>query len=252
MHVVAIIQARMGSSRLPGKVLTDIAGDTMLARVVGRLRRASLVDGIVIATSTDAADDAVEREADRLRCDAYRGPVDDVLERYLGAARESEAELVVRVTSDCPLLDARVVDDVIIACDRDVDYASNTHARTFPRGLDVEAMHRDTLERIARLGTSPAAREHVTAFVMERPDLFAVRQVRAESSSGSPIDDADLRWTVDTADDLTLVRTLYTLFDLARAPMPYREIVAAVRARPSLAMANAHVVQKPLEASRVG
>jgi len=235
---VLLVQARMGSSRLPGKVLADLAGDTMLARVVERLRRATRIDATVIATSTEAVDDAVVREAERLGCGVHRGPVDDVLERYLGAARVHEAGVVVRVTSDCPLLDARVVDDAVAALGRAVDYASITHVRSFPRGLDVEALHRDTLERIARLGTSSTAREHVTAFVMERPELFCVRHVRAES------DDSDLRWTVDTPEDLALVRTLYATFDLGAAPLPYEQLVAEMRARPSLARVNAHVVQK--------
>src|SRR5262249_49948371 len=126
----------------------------------------------------------------------------------------------------------------------EVDYASNTHDRSFPRGLDSEALHRDTLERIARLGTSRAAREHVTAFVMEQPALFRIAQVAAE------IDDSDLRWTVDTADDLAMVRTLYEAVGLDRAVQSYRDVVAAVRARPELA-ANAHVRQKPWQVTDV-
>jgi spore coat polysaccharide biosynthesis protein SpsF len=132
-----------------------------------------------------------------------------------------------------------VVDQVIGALVDEVDYASNTHARSYPRGLDVEALHRDTLERIARLGTSPAAREHVTAFVMEAPQLFRIAQLQADQ------DDSDLRWTVDTPDDLAAVRALYAELGLAAATRPYREVVAAVRARPALAAHNAHVVQKP-------
>ncbi|MBX3156751.1 MAG: glycosyltransferase family protein [Deltaproteobacteria bacterium] len=239
MRTVAIVQARMGSSRLPGKVLADLGGDTMLARVVERLRAARRITAIAIATSTHAGDDAIVREAERLDAVAYRGSEGDVLARYLGAARATQADAVVRVTSDCPLLDPGVVDEVVAALGDDVDYASNTHARTYPRGLDVEALHRDTLERIARLGTSPAAREHVTAFVLERPDLFCTRRVCAS------VDDSDLRWTVDTPEDLALVRALYARFDLAREAMPYRALVAAMRAQPELAILNAHVAQKP-------
>ncbi|MCW5803159.1 MAG: glycosyltransferase family protein [Deltaproteobacteria bacterium] len=252
MRTVAIVQARMGSSRLPGKVLADLGGDTMLARVVERLRAARRIAAIAIATSTHAGDDAIVREAERLGAVAYRGSEGDVLARYLGAARATQADAVVRVTSDCPLLDPGVVDEVVAALGDDVDYASNTHARTYPRGLDVEALHRDTLERIARLGTSPAAREHVTAFVLERPDLFCTRQVCAPSSSGLPIDDSDLRWTVDTPEDLALVRALYARFDLAREAMPYRALVAAMRAHPELAILNAHVAQKPTFGEEAG
>ncbi len=228
----------MGSSRLPGKVLQDIGGDTMLGRVVGRLLEARAIDEVVIATSTDPGDDAVVREAGRLEVGAWRGSETDVLARFVGAARSRRADAIVRVTADCPLLDAGVVDAVVAALTPDVDYASNTHARTYPRGLDVEALHRDTLERIARMGTSPAAREHVTTYVMEQPSLFRIAQVRDDR------DASDLRWTVDTAEDLAMVRTLYSLLGLDRAVVPYRELLATVRAQPELARLNSHVVQK--------
>jgi spore coat polysaccharide biosynthesis protein SpsF len=245
VRTVAIIQARMGSSRLPGKVLADLGGATMLARVVQRLRAAHRLADIVVATSTGADDDDVVREAGRLGAGVHRGSQSDVLARFLGAARLHRADAIVRVTADCPLLDGEVVDRVIAALSDAVDYASNTHERSYPRGLDTEALHRDTLERIARLGTSAAAREHVTAFVMEAPQLFRTAQVRAEH------DDSDLRWTVDTADDLAMVRALYSELGLASAPLPYRDVVAAIRERPELAAANAHVIQKPWQVGRV-
>jgi len=236
MKTVAIIQTRMGSSRLPGKVLMDLGGDTMMARVVARVRAASAIDEIVIARTTGRADDAIVREARRVGATPYRGSERDVLARYLGAARETNADRVVRMTSDCPLLDPAVIDEVVAACGPDVDYASNTQRRTYPRGLDVEVFHRDTLERIARLATSEPAREHVTAYLVERPELFEVRDVVATA------DDSDLRWTVDCWDDLALVRSVY---ELIQHGMPrYQEVVAAVRARPGLVRANAHVIQK--------
>ncbi|HUJ59418.1 MAG TPA: glycosyltransferase family protein [Kofleriaceae bacterium] len=243
MRTVAVVQARMGSSRLPGKVLHDLAGASMLARVIERLRLAARVDDVVIATSTAPGDDAIAAAAHELAAGLHRGSEHDVLDRFVGAARAHRADAIVRVTADCPLLDPGVVDRVIAALGRDVDYASNTHERTFPRGLDVEALHRDTLERIARLGRSPAAREHVTAFVMEKPALFRVRQVIAGT------DDSDLRWTVDTPDDLAAVRALYAELGLDREVAPYPRVVAAVRARPALAARNAHVVQKPWQVS---
>lgn len=237
MSVVAIVQARMGSSRLPGKVLEDIAGNTMLGQVVARVRAARTVDEVVIATSTHSADDEIVAEADRLRTGVFRGSETDVLARYVGAARAYGASVVVRVTSDCPLLDPAVIDRVVEALTWDVDYASNTHDRTYPRGLDVEAMFRETLERIGVLATSAQAREHVTAFLLERPDLFRVRQVRDE------VDNSDLRWTVDTAEDLQLVRAIYSSFPYH---VPSRRLADLVRTRPELAEINAHVVQKEI------
>lgn len=238
MRVVAIVQARTGSTRLPRKVLAGIAGAPMLARVIERVRLADFVDEVVVATTTQPDDDEVVVVAEQLGVAVFRGSCDDVLSRYAGAARAHRADLVVRVTADCPLLDPSVIDDVIVALGPDVDYASNTHTRSFPRGLDVEALHYDTLVRIARMATSAPAREHVTAFVLEQPALFRVRQVRADHN------DSDLRWTVDTADDLATVRQIYGELDLANDVAPYARVVAAVRARPTLATRNQHVMQK--------
>ncbi|HEV7556649.1 MAG TPA: glycosyltransferase family protein [Kofleriaceae bacterium] len=244
MNTVAIVQARMGSTRLRGKVLADLAGDSMLARVIARLRKARTIDEIVVATTSQPDDDRVVAEATRCGIGSYRGSEHDVLERYLGAARAWRATTIVRVTSDCPLLDPSVVDRVVSALPG-ADYASNTHSRTFPRGLDVEALTIGALEKIGRLGTSQAAREHVTAFVMEKPHLFTIRQV------ASSTDDSDLRWTVDTGEDLALVRALYARLGLDSKILPYRDIVAEVRANPSLREINGHVAQKPTELDRV-
>jgi spore coat polysaccharide biosynthesis protein SpsF len=238
VKTVAIIQTRMGSSRLPGKVMMDLAGETMLARVVSRVRAARSIDEIVIATTTEPADTEVVTAARRLGCHPFRGSRSDVLSRYLGAARETGADVVVRMTSDCPLLDPWVIDSIVSALTPEIDYASNTHRRSYPRGLDVEAFHRDTLERIARTAQSDQAREHVTAFLVERPELFQVAEVVAAQ------DDSDLRWTVDAPDDLALVRKLYELLDLSRGPRPYAELVTLVRTSPGLVLANAHVIQK--------
>ena len=239
--VAAIVQARLGSSRLPGKVLADLAGDTMLARVVQRLRAARRVDQIVIATTEASSDDAIVDEAERLGVVGFRGPEHDVLARYLGAMRACGADVVVRITSDCPLIDPGIVDRVIGALTRSRDYASNTHVRTYPRGLDVEAFHAGTLERIARLATSEAAREHVTAFVMERPALFS------DPPRGRAGWNGRLRSALDRRHgrgSRARVARGYKRFDLAHQLLPYRAIVAAVRANPELAAVNAHVVQK--------
>lgn len=234
MRTVAIVQARMGSSRLPGKVLADIEGRTMLARVVSSLLDATTIDRVIVATTVLAEDEPVIAHARELGVGTFRGDRDDVLGRYLNAARSVEADVIVRVTADCPLLDAEVVDRVVEALARDVDYASNTHARSFPRGLDVEALHRDTLERLDRLARTPATREHVTSFVLEQPSLFRIAQVTSEEGA------SDLRWTVDTDEDLALVRALFA----AGVPRDHRSLIAYVRAHPTLASANAHVVQK--------
>ncbi len=246
MRCVAIVQARLGSSRLPGKVLQDLAGETMLARVVERLRAARTIDDIVIATTTKESDDPIVAETSRLGVNVWRGSETDVLARYIGAARRFFAGAVVRITSDCPLIDPETIDKVVNALrSAPVDYASNVHVRTYPRGLDTEVFYLETLEKIYRQATTPASREHVTAYVMEKPGEFALSHVTSET------DDSDLRWTVDTEEDITLVRALYERLELGRTLRPYREVVDYARAHPELAKLNGHIAQKNWQDSHV-
>jgi spore coat polysaccharide biosynthesis protein SpsF (cytidylyltransferase family) len=229
MTTVAILQARMTSSRLPGKVLADLGGATALELELDRLQR-SAVDTIVVATTRNAADDPVADLARRKGVGLFRGDEQDVLGRYVEAAREAKADVVVRVTGDCPLLDPDVVDRVVAALGADADYAANVLVRTFPVGLDVEAIRADVLEEIGRVAESPDAREHVTWYVREeRPELFERRSVE------DVVDNSDLRWTLDTPEDLARLRRLVEELDLVRAPLPYAEVVARVRERPELA-----------------
>jgi spore coat polysaccharide biosynthesis protein SpsF len=240
VHRVVIVQARMTSTRLPGKVLMDLAGRPLLERQLERLRRCERADEIVLAVTTNAADDPLVELARRLGLRWHRGSEYDVLERYAGAAREAGADVVVRVTADCPLIDPSETDAVIAAVEGErCDYASNILERTLPRGLDTEALWRDVLERTHRLAASQPAREHVTWFVhSERPDLFVLHSVRR------PYDAADLRWTVDTPQDLALVRRLYDDLGLAERPVALADVIAHVRAHPELAAMNAKVAQK--------
>jgi spore coat polysaccharide biosynthesis protein SpsF len=238
-RVVVIVQARMTSTRLPGKVLMDLAGKPMLERQLERLARCERADEIVLATTTNATDDPLAQLAARLDLRCHRGSEHDVLERYAGAARAAEADAVVRVTADCPLIDPVETDLVIEALTGDYDYTSNVMTRDLPRGLDVEALWRDTLERVDRMATSDAAREHVTYFIhTERRDLFELLAVRR------PFAASDLRWTVDTPQDLEVVRRLYAELGLAERPLPPADVIAHVRAHPELAVLNADIEQK--------
>jgi spore coat polysaccharide biosynthesis protein SpsF len=239
---VAIVQARMTSSRLPGKVLMDLGGRPLLEQMLDRLQRAATLDEIVLATTVNASDDPVVELARAKGIGHFRGSEDDVLSRYIGAARAARAELVVRVTSDCPLIDPEVLDRVVARALDDTapcDYASNTLQRTYPRGLDVEALHVDVLERIGRMARSRPAREHVTYFLhAERRDLFVIADVVQEQ------DDSELRWTVDTPEDLELVRRIYATAGLPQRWRSYPELVQLVRAVPELVTFNAHIAQK--------
>jgi spore coat polysaccharide biosynthesis protein SpsF len=240
MRRAIIVQARTTSTRLPGKVLADLAGRPMLEREIERLQRCERADEIVIATSVNADDDPLEELARRCGVRWFRGSEHDVLSRYVGAAREAEADLVVRVTSDCPLIDPVETDAVIAALEErrhEADYASNFLERHLPRGLDTEALWRDVLERVDRLGTSTPAREHVTFHIhAERPDRFALHAVRR------PYEADDLRWTVDTPEDLEVVRRIYAA--LGEAPRPLGEVIAWAREHPEVTALNAHVAQK--------
>ena len=219
MRVVALVQARTGSSRLPGKVLMDLHGRPMLAQLLSRLRTAQRIDEVVVATSDLPADDAVAELAEAEGVRVFRGDERDVLSRMLGAARVAEADVVVRITGDCPLIDPAVVDQVVSELG-DHDLASNAIQRTFPRGLDTEVLTRDALERIAQLATSPESREHVTWFAYrERPDLFKLRTV--ESGEGTTY--AGLDWSVDTVEDLERVRRLWPL---AASGASWRQLAA--------------------------
>jgi spore coat polysaccharide biosynthesis protein SpsF len=214
----------------------------MLERQLERLLRCERADEIVLAVTSNPADEPLVALARRLGLRWHRGSEHDVLSRYVGAARVADAELVVLVTADCPLIDPVETDAVIEAIEQRgaaCDYASNRLEPHLPRGLETEALWRDVLERVGRLAVSAAAREHVTWFCYgERPDLFLLHSVRR------PYDAADLRWTVDTADDLALVRRLYHGLGLAAGPRPLAEVIAYVRANPQLAAVNAHVAQK--------
>jgi len=221
---VAILQARMTSTRLPGKVLMDLEGSPMIEHELDALGRARSLDGIVLATSENVTDDPLIELADRLGIRWFRGSEHDVLGRYAGATRAAGADAVVRVTGDCPLLDPDVVDRVVGALDREADYASNVLERTFPVGLDVEALHADVLLRLHRLARSPEAREHVTWFLREeRPELFVRRSVVDEE------DNSDLRLAVDTREDLEAVRGLARGLRLGDRSVSYRDVVAFAR-----------------------
>ena len=242
MKCVLIIQARMTSTRLPGKVLADLAGRPMLAQQLNRLRASRETNDIVIATTGNAADDAVVALARAEGVRWFRGDEHDVLGRYACAAREARGELVVRITADCPLIDAGELDRVIATLRENAatsDYASNVMRRTYPRGLDAEAMFGDVLDRMHRMARSREAREHVTWFLLrERPELFS--RLSVEDAE----DNSDLRWTVDTPADLALARAIYRGVGLSEVCRPYREILAYVRANPELSAINSDIAQK--------
>lgn len=227
MRRVIIVQARTTSTRLPGKVLAEVAGRPMLAQQLRRLQRCREADEIVVATTGNLVDDPIVAIAKDAGVRWFRGDERDVLGRYAAAAAECRAGLIVRITADCPLIEPSLTDAVIVraAGAPPCDYASNVIRRTYPKGLDAEAFHADVLERTARLALSQPAREHVTLFIYdERPDLFVLASVEDTANN------ADLRWTVDTAEDLEYVRRMYRDLGLADRDVSYAEMLNYARA----------------------
>lgn len=240
MRVVAIIQARMGSTRLPGKVLLDLAGEPMLVRDMNRLFRAKTLNDVVVATTVEPADDAIVDLCQERDWPYFRGSEEDVLDRYYRAAQEYQADAVVRVTSDCPLIEPQVVDRVVREfLDRqpEVDYVANTLTpRTFPRGLDIEVMRFDALEQAWHEDNNPAWREHVTPYIRRHPDRF---------QSYGVLNDEDLshmRWTVDTPEDLAFVRRIYEHFGHDR--FSWQGVLALLETHPEWLDINRDVQQK--------
>jgi spore coat polysaccharide biosynthesis protein SpsF len=241
MKVVAIVQARMGSSRLPGKVLTDLCGRPMLSQQLKRLRLCKTLDEIVVATTYEERDNPIADVCKLLDVRCVRGCEKDVLARYWQATKESGADMIVRITADCPLIAPEVTDKVVNALldqPSTYDYASNVIQRTYPRGLDTEAFWHDTLERLYRVATSRAAREHVTYHIVQENPSFFSRLSVVDSA-----DNSHLRWTVDTTEDLVVVKAIYRELELHKKYVSYEDTLRFVKARPWLSAINYHVRQ---------
>jgi spore coat polysaccharide biosynthesis protein SpsF len=258
-HVIAIIQARMGSSRLPGKVLLDIAGEPMLARVVTRTSRAATVDQVLVATTTDASDDPVVACCQSMGVPFVRGSLHDVLDRYYQAASQSKADVVVRITADCPVIDPLLVDSCVnTLLDGSFDFTCNRlpppFPRTYPIGLDTEVCTFAALEKAWEKSTETFHREHVMPYLYEGVELSAAGGQRSAGVSlrgfkvaqlHHAVDYGAYRWTVDTPQDLEFMRQVYARFD-GRADFSWTEVLDLVHAEPELMKINAGIKHKTL------
>jgi len=240
MRINAVIQARAGSTRLPGKVLEDLGGRPVLEWVVRAARAATRVDEVIVATSTLVGDDAVADLAHCLGVMLVRGSEDDVLSRFVAALDAHPADALVRLTADCPLLDPTLIDAVAgaWAAAPTHDYVSTVLVRCLPRGLDVELVSAQALRDVDRMATGHD-RVHVTSALYADP-----RTYRLLGLCVTPRAD-DLRVTLDTAEDLVLLRALVAV--LPDSPPAWRDVVDTLRARPDLVAINAAVQQKPIE-----
>jgi spore coat polysaccharide biosynthesis protein SpsF len=241
-QVVGIIQARMSSKRLPGKVLKMIQGQPMLARVVERARMAETLDKVVVATTNDPSDDPVAELCQERGYPFLRGNLYDVLDRFYKPAQTFGADVVVRFTGDCPLLDPGLVDHTVREFFRTgVDFAANRlpppHHRTYPIGLDTEVCTFEALECAWRYAEKPYQREHVMPYLYEEEERFKVLHVQHEEDYGS------LRWTVDTPEDLEVVRKMYSALG-DREDFSWLDVLDVFRAHPEWAEINARVQHK--------
>ncbi len=236
--ILAVMQARSSSSRLPGKVLLPLAGEPMLARQIERVLRSRRIDRLVLATSTDPADDAVAELGARAGIAVSRGSLDDVLDRVLQVVLPHDPAWVVRLTGDCPLADPAVIDHVIdAALTSDADYVSNAVEPTWPDGLDVEVVRASVLRQIAAEPRTPAEREHVTLAVHRRPDRFKVVHVKQDRDLSA------LRWTVDAPSDLDFVRCVYDRLYAKKPDFDTQDVLDLLAREPELAAMNGDIAR---------
>ncbi len=244
MKIVAIIQARMGSTRLPGKVLRPILGRPMLVYQIERILRIKEADLIVIATTTESADDEIVETVEKIPDIAvFRGSENDVLSRYYEAAKAHGADHVVRMTSDCPLIDPSISSEVIrqfLAHYPKCDYATNSRIRTFPRGLDTEIFTFQTLETAYREAKKPYEREHVTPYIWQDDKRFRILDVTF------PKNYSDLRWTVDTPEDFKFVTAVYESLYSQKSDFGFHDILKLLEKNPYLQIMNRNIQQKAL------
>ena len=231
MKRIAIVQARMSSTRLPGKCLAEIEGRPLLWHTVSRTSAAKVCDEVLVATSTEASDDAIEEYCLGQSIPVFRGSLEDVLDRFYRAAGSRGAETIVRTTADCPLLDPEVIAHVVRAFDPDHhDYVSNTIERTYPDGLDTEVFSFAALERVWREARLPSEREHVTPYIWKNPEIFRIELVRQDRDHSSE------RWTVDEPCDLEFVRAVFG--GIGRLEFGQREVLALLEREPELRELN--------------
>jgi len=232
--VLAIIQARFSSTRLPGKVLQPILGKPMLLLQIERIRRSALIDQLLLATSTDPTDDPIERLCRENTIPCFRGSLNDVLDRFYQAAKPVRPDHVVRLTGDCPLTDYRLIDEIIsFHLQGRFDYTSNTLDPTYPDGLDIEIVRFTCLEEAWREAALPSQREHVTPFIHQQPDRFKLGSLKGQT------DLSRHRWTVDELEDFVLVTKVYEALYPQKPDFTTDDILNFLLKNPSVSGLNA-------------
>jgi spore coat polysaccharide biosynthesis protein SpsF len=240
--IIAIIEARMTSSRLPGKVMLPVVGKPMLYHLINRLKTVSLLDDIVLATTTNSSDDILEEFANKIGIGCFRGNENDVMSRVIGAASSVNADVVVEITGDCPIIDPQIVEQAIqIYKINDADYVSNAHIRSYPDGMDVQVFSLDTLKGSADMTNSPLDREHVTLHIRNNPNIFKHLHLFAPPEIYWP----ELGLTLDEVDDYELLKKIIEHF-AQQYNLTYSclDVVRFLRSRTDLVEINSSVTRK--------
>lgn len=243
MQVVGIIEARMGSVRLPGKVMMPFSGKPGLELMIERVKRASLVNKIVVATTTNKADDVIVNLCRKLKVAFYRGSEEDVLKRVVKAGQKYLADIIVRLTADCPLADWRIVDRLVkIYLSGNYDYVSNVIERSFPIGLDVEVFSLKKLETIEKIAKEKIYREHPPYYFYFNPSKFSLKNIKARGRMNQP----DLRLTLDTKEDYCLLEKIFEKLYPEDSDFSAEDAVNLIRRHPDWAAVNREIKHRHL------
>jgi spore coat polysaccharide biosynthesis protein SpsF len=242
MRKIAIIEARMGSTRRPGKTLAEIVDKPMLELLVERLKAAKTLDGIVVATTVKEEDQAIEDLTKKLGVGCYRGSSEDVLGRVLNAVKKYDVDIIVEITGDCPLTDPEVVDKAVsLYLEGNFDYVTSGLKCALPRGLVAQVFSRKTLEEIDVLtGDDPVYREHVSLYIYEHPEEYKLGYLDVPESLSRP----DLRLVVDNEEDLVLMREIFGALYPDKGVFSIGDVIRLLDSRPDLVAINAHIKGK--------
>lgn len=244
--IIAVIQARLTSTRLPKKIMLDLHGKPLLCHVVERVKQAKLIDSIVLAIPDSSSNDDLGLFVKQYDWNVFRGSENDVLSRYYHAATQFKADVIVRITSDCPLIDPKIIDETIKQHIRDGnDYTAVGVEGGFPRGLDVEVFNFISLKIAYSSAVERSEREHVTLFIYQNPKLFRICFVEANGILKRP----DIRLTVDTEEDLLLIREIYSALNNYGNHFSTEDVLAIIDNNPYLQSINKHIVQKDIHSS---
>jgi spore coat polysaccharide biosynthesis protein SpsF len=244
LNIAVIVQARVGSTRLPKKILKKIKNKMILDYVFERLKYCKRANDIILATTTNRNDDILEKYARENEIKYYRGSEEDVLKRYYDVAKKYKSDVIVRITSDCPLIDPEIVDEMIKKhIENKADYTSNIIKRTFPRGMDIEIFNFDILEETYKNANEKYHREHVTPYIREHPERFKFQNIEAKEKINRP----DIRITVDTKEDFELIKKILLHFE--EIDFKAGDVIDFLDENPELYEINKNVIQKGVKSS---